>query len=286
MIMWMEQTIETTRGTFQYFTAGEGAPVAVTHHYSEFDERGNLFAAHFTEHFKVYLINLRGVGKSVLASKDDEYSFEQTVLDLEAIREALGYETWGFGGHSTGGMLALQYAIQAQQSLSFIVAGGASASYEYSMSEKSIYNHKNPDFARVREIMNSLSMPETPVEERRKLGYEWTLKSFVSEDKLKEMLKKPNSGKTVGNRLTYFREVEYQQMDFRPHLHKVQIPSYIYAGRFDSQCPVEFGIEIAEHIPNAKLTIFEQSNHFPFVEEEELFAEMITTAYKEQLQNV
>ena len=97
------------------------------------------------------------------------------------------------------------------------------------------------------------------------------------------MLKKPNSGKTVGKRLTYFREVEYRKMDFRPYLHNVQIPSYIYAGRFDSQCPIEFGMEIAEYIPNASLTIFEQSNHFPFVEEEELFAEMITMVYKEQL---
>ena len=176
--MWTEQRIETTRGVFQYFTAGEGAPVAVTHHYSEFDERGNLFAAHFTKHFKVYLINLRGVGKSVVAMREDDYSFEQTVLDLEAIREALGYETWGFGGHSTGGMLALQYAIQAQQSLSFIVAGGAAASYEYALSEKCIYNHKNPHFVRISEIMNLLSMPETPVEERKKLGYEWTLQSF------------------------------------------------------------------------------------------------------------
>ena len=284
--MWNEQTIDTARGTFQYFTAGEGAPVAVTHHYSEFDERGNLFAGQFTKHFQVYLINLRGVGKSVLASNDDEYSFEQTVLDLEAIREALGHEKWGFGGHSTGGMLALQYAIQAQQSLSFIVAGGAAASYEYAMSEKCIYNHKNPHFARVCEIMNLLSVPETPVEERRKLSYEWTLQSFVSEEKLQEMLKKPNSGKTVGNRLTHFRAVEVKKMDFRPQLHTVQIPSYIYAGRYDTQCPVEFGIEIAEHIPHAKLTIFEQSNHFPFVEEEVLFSEMISKVYKDNLQNV
>ena len=35
----------------------------------------------------------------------------------------------------------------------------------------------------------------------KQLGYEWDLMSFYSEETLKEALKIPNSGKTVGVRL-------------------------------------------------------------------------------------
>lgn len=49
------------------------------------------------------------------------------------------------------------------------------------------------------------------------------------------------------------------------------VPSYIYAGKYDAQCPLKFGVEIANLIPNAMFTTFEQSNHNPFSEEEEKF---------------
>lgn len=60
--MWEQNFIETERGAFEYYTAGEGEPLAITHLYMTFDERGNLFANPFTEYYKVYLINTRGAG--------------------------------------------------------------------------------------------------------------------------------------------------------------------------------------------------------------------------------
>ncbi len=273
--LWQQNLIETARGTFEYFKHGEGEPMAITHLYSEFDERGNAFANPFTTKFTVYLINLRGTVNSVRAQQDPEYSMVETVHDMEAIRKALHIEKWAFGGHSTGGMLALQYAVQAPNSITKLIAGGTAASYEYAMHKDCMYNHQNKNFHRVTEIMNLLSDQSTSKEDRQKLGYEWALFSYYSEDKLKEALKKPNSGKTVGPRLTYFRQVEYRDMDLREKLKDINIPSFIYAGRYDAQCPVNFGIEIAELIKNANLTIFEKSNHFPFLEEEEPFTELV-----------
>lgn len=46
------------------------------------------------KHYSVYLINLRGCGKSDQASSDEAYSMSGTVKDLEAIREALWLEKW------------------------------------------------------------------------------------------------------------------------------------------------------------------------------------------------
>lgn len=131
--------------------------------------------------------------------------------------------------------------------------------------------------------MDQLNDPTTPIETRRKLNYEWALMSYYSEDKLQDAMTKPNSGKPVGERLDYFRKVEYPTYDIREKLKNVPITSYIYAGRYDAQCPMKFGIEIAQLIPTASLTIFEESNHNPFSEEKEKFQEFVYGTIKEVL---
>jgi proline iminopeptidase len=275
MDVWKESMIETERGNFEVFEKGQGEPLAVTHLYSEFNRKGNWMAASFTEDYHVYLINLRGAGRSVQAINAGEYSMDETVKDLEAIREALNYEEWAFAGHSTGGMLALKYAIHYPGSLTKVIAGGAAASSEYGKDKDSIYCRDNPNFHRIMEIMALLNDPVTPVEVRQQVSYEWALMSYRSEAKLAESMKKPNSGKTVGPRLDYFIQHESPNYDIREQLKEIHVPSYIYAGRYDAQCPLRFGEEIAELIPGAKLTVFEESNHNPFSEEEDNFLEFV-----------
>lgn len=273
--MWIQKFIETKRGTFEVFEKGEGEPLAITHLYSEYDNRGNAFANPFTEYYRVYLINIRGAGNSVSALSEREYSMDETVLDLEAIREAIGIERWAFGGHSTGGMLALKYAVLNEVSLNKIVVSGAAASINYNTDIKSIYCQLNPNFNRIREIMNLFNDSELPVEERQKLSREWALMSFYHEESLAKAYEKPNSGKTVGARLDYFRKVDCQTFDVTEQLKQVTIPAFVSSGVYDAQCPYRYGVEIAELIPRATFTAFEQSNHYPFWEEELAFIEFV-----------
>ncbi|WP_188725379.1 alpha/beta fold hydrolase [Lentibacillus populi] len=273
--MWEQGFIETERGIFEYFTAGQGEPLAVAHLYMAFDKRGSLSANPFAKHYKVYLINTRGAGHSVNAENENQLSMKEIIKDLEVIRTALNIKKWAFAGHSTGGMLALQYALEAPSSLTKITAGCTAASKEYAEHKSCIYCSENKHFSRMIEIMELLNNPDTVQEERQKLGYEWALMSYYSEDKLIEAKKRPNSGHTVGKNLDYFRKVEVKNYDIRSQLKNIKLPTYIYAGRYDAQCPVEFGIEIAELITHSNLTIFEKSNHNPFIEEEEKFSEFV-----------
>ncbi len=273
--MWRQRFIDTDRGTFELFEAGQGEPLAVTHLYSEFNEQGNTFANPFTKFYRVYLINLRACGNSVKAEHEHAYSMEASVQDLEAIRNALGLEKWGFAGHSTGGMLALKYAILHPEALTKIIAGGAAASAAYGADPDSIYCPQNKHFARSITIMDKLNDLDTPIETRRQLNYEWARMSYYDVEKLKESLKQPNSGKTVGDRLDYFRKIECATYDLRDELPDVNVPSYIYGGKHDAQCPYKFGVEIANLIPTATLTTFEKSNHNPFTEEADKFLKFV-----------
>lgn len=42
MNRWRENLISTSRGNFEVFVKGEGEPLCVTHHYSEFNETGDV----------------------------------------------------------------------------------------------------------------------------------------------------------------------------------------------------------------------------------------------------
>ncbi|MFC0301228.1 alpha/beta fold hydrolase [Virgibacillus soli] len=273
--MWEQCLIKTERGRFEYFKKGTGDPLCVTHLYSEFNTNGNIFALPFTKHNTVFLVNLRGCGKSDNTSNPHDYSMDTAVKDLEAIRKALGFEKWGFAGHSTGGMLALKYAILAKERLTKIIAGGLCASAEYMRHPKSIYCKENPNHARVLEIIRLLGLNDTPLEERRALNKEWALMSIYDKSLYNDIVSRANSGKVVSARLDYFSYTELIDFDLRPLLPNVNVPAFIYCGRHDAQCPYVFSREAAMLMPNATMTTFEESNHNPFVEEEKEFERFV-----------
>lgn len=278
--MWEQKLIETIRGTFEYFVKGNGEPLAITHFYMAFNEKGNWFANPFTEHYQVFLINVRGAGNSPVIEMDEQMSLEEIILDLEAIREALHIPKWAFAGHSTGGMLALQYAVLNPQSLTKCICGCSAASKAYASHPNSIYCSENENFNRMIEIMEALNNPNTIQEERSKLSFEWAMMSFVSEEKLNYALTLPSSGRTIGRALDYFRKVVVKSFDLRKDLPTIQVDTYVFGGKYDAQCPIEFSCEIANLIPTSELTTFEQSNHNPFVEEEQAFMDFVKKTTK------
>lgn len=220
-------------------------------------------------------MNLRGCGNSTDDLSIYNYSMLDSARDLEAIREALGFEKWIFAGHSTGGMLALSYAIHHTNSLVHIIAGGLCASADYMQHPDSIYCTKNPHNLRIKEIIAMLRNPKSTLEERRAGNKEWSLMSLYTEESYEKMISRPNSGKTVSKRLDYFSYEELPTFDLRPQLPNVNVKAYIYGGVYDVQSPYEYAVEAANLMPNSVLQTFEYSNHFPFIEEEEEFKKFI-----------
>lgn len=275
--MWEQQLIKTDRGTFEVFVKGEGKPICITHHYSEFNANGNYFANPFAEHYQVFLVNLRGAGNSSPSESESEadLTMEETVRDLEAIRQSLEFEKWAYAGHSTGGMLGLVYGLNFPDSLTKVFISGAAASKNYMMHPGSIYCRENPNNPRLREIFKVLNNPDSTIEERRAVGREWSAMSLYRPEKRDEYYSKPNSGKTVPKRLNYFAYTEVQAFDLTEQLSSISVPAFIVCGRHDAQCPHDYSVEMAEGIPNSKLITFEESNHNPFVEEPERFTEAV-----------
>lgn len=272
--MFEAEIVETKRGNFEVLKRGLGEPLAFTHLYSEFNGYGNPMSQILSEHYSVYIINLRGAGHSDDKTDEFTYSMDDAVRDTEAIREALGIKKWAYSGHSTGGFLALKYAVMYPDSLTKIIAGGLCASYEYMKHPKSIYCDKNPNNKRMKEIFTRLRQPSATKEERIELSKEWIMMSLYRKEAYYDMLKKKESGRTLMDKIDYFT-AELPEYDVREELKDSSVKAYIYSGRHDAQCPHVFSDEAAQLMPNGYLTTFEYSNHSPDIEEEQKFKEFI-----------
>jgi proline iminopeptidase len=282
MNRWNKTLVNTSRGTFEIFMKGEGEPLCVTHLYSEFNETGDYFAEAFTKTNKVYLVNLREAGNSEKATESYQLSMLETIFDLEAIREALGFEKWGFAGHSTGGMLGIIYGIYFSTSLEFTVIVGAAAREYVTFSRDCIYNKAHPNFNRMQELIETLKRSDLSEEKRRELTIERTKLSLFKPEKYNELFTLTSSKKLSSTRLNYFNR-EVQLFDVTRKLKLVSSPSLIMCGQYDVQCPITYSKEMNEMIPNSKLVIFKKSNHYPFLEEAELFSTEYEVFLKEQV---
>jgi proline iminopeptidase len=54
-------------------------------------------------------------------------------------------------------------------------------------------------------------------------------------------------------------------------LGEITVPALVIVGRFDFITNVDMAEEMASHIPDARLEIFEESGHFALVEEPQKF---------------
>lgn len=277
-IMWTQQIINTKRGTFELFTKGNGEPLCITHHYSQFNETGDYFADVFTATHRVFLINLRDAGNSAKANSEKELSMIETVHDLEAIREALHLPIWHFAGHSTGGMLGLLYAITYPNSLQSLALAGAAAS-NYTETPFCIYHPAHPQFHYMQKLIENLKKPDLTSEERKELSTERTKLSLHNPENYNSYFCKPIKKTMSASRMNAFAN-EYPSFDLREHLSSIQTKTLIICGRHDVQCPIQYSIEMHKGIRNSIFIPFENSNHYPFLEEAAQFTSTTQTFYK------
>ncbi|WP_144480106.1 alpha/beta fold hydrolase [Cytobacillus oceanisediminis] len=276
MSYWETRIINTARGYFEVFVKGEGSPICVTHHYSEFNHTGDYFADTFTENNMVYLVNLKQTGNSSKANEAHELSMFDAVYDLEAIREALGYSQWSFAGHSTGGMIGVIYGIHCSKSLtSLIIVGAAARKYANSSSE-CIYHTDHPQFHRMQQLIETLKSTELTPSERERFSKERTKLSLFHPDKYDEYFTLGIYKKMSAPRMNFFIREE-MIFDVTRELEKISTHTLILSGRHDVQCPYSFSVEMSELIPGSQLIVFNESNHYPFLEEKLLFKQVIST---------
>ncbi|MBM7693929.1 proline iminopeptidase [Peribacillus deserti] len=269
-VLWENKIVTTKRGTFEIFIKGEGPPLCVTHIYSEFNVTGDMFANTFTQTNQVFLVNLREAGNSAKAEKAYQLSMIESVLDLEAIREALGFSSWHFAGHSTGGIIGLVYGFWTSASLNSLIVVGSAAREYSNYSSESIYHREHPQFTRMQELIELLKRDDLTEEERKAVTRERNKLSLFNPENYDYYFPSSIHKKMAASRMEFFNR-ELVIYDITRKLHMITVRTLILCGKYDVQCPLSFSEEIHSLIPDSVLKVFEQSNHYPFLEESTAF---------------
>jgi proline iminopeptidase len=226
---------------------------------------------------KFRLIFYDGVGRGRSGHADEnEYSIERDVADLEGLREALGITKWHIYGHSYGGVVAQQYALSHQDKVHTLILSNTMHSGEmwqhgcdnFYNEIKNQYPESWKDIERSAKSSHNSSIPQAPniSVPTMPLIYFYDISN----------LKKLKSDSVPWNDDVYYsivgRDVltlrhELKNLDFRPYLKKLKMPTLILVGRFDRMALPRYQLQYTNYAPHAEIYIFEKSGHFPFLEE-------------------
>jgi proline iminopeptidase len=254
--------------TVEVLEAGAGAATFVcTHPY--LDTTGPHPAGALTDALadagRTFYLVPRGTGGSDPEDDPAKLGVMQTVEDLDAVRTALGIESWVVCGASTGGMTAVEYACRYPAATRGFVSVGGAASWKFLEDPACIYNPAHPEAWREEEARLALDGSEDA--NRR-----WIMTVLELSLERTDLLERMAARSTIsGPRLERVREELIGRWDREDDLTGLEMPALIACGRHDTQCPIAASLLMAERLPAARLAIFEHSNHFPYEEEPDAF---------------
>ena len=231
-----------------------------------------------------------GRGKSDRAKSSDQYSFKEDVDDIEGLRKALGLDRWDILGHSYGGLVAQQYALDYPNSVNKLILISTFYSGEMWQENDNSSNH---------EIRNQYPEVWEKVMKLRNKGESSSSKEHINAYSVPSGLlyfyDASNAYKVRSDSLIMNTDVYYQiagkdadflisgdigPLDFREKLKNLNMPILILEGRFDRISIPRFSIKYKDYAPHAEFVMFEKSGHEPFVEEPEKTFKAITDFLK------
>lgn len=257
-----------------------------------------------SERMKVVIFDQSGVLRSEAIAENESYSMEYQIEMIEEMRQLLGIEKWSILGHSYGGMLAVLYADIYPNSIHKVILECPSLCFEDSAKSTAEY---------LSEYINSLDKKPaadlcekikcTDYQDKTEVVFDlMTLLDYVTDRKLRNYLygisyeEYQTSMDTTditdemwskGER-HLMKLLETQPMPdgslhkgmrmtdtFLPILTKITAPMLLIRGKYDPVCTKEQAEYIVNNAQNVTLAVFEESGHFPRIEEAKKYTDTV-----------
>ncbi|MFQ6128264.1 MAG: alpha/beta fold hydrolase [Thermoplasmata archaeon] len=223
----------------------------------------------------IYL-NPRGIGRSSKITSPSDCSMDSIVSDMERLRKHLGFEKMAVMGHSAGGFAALKYAVRRPENLTALVLIGTAANTDF---EKDFNNLARTDkrIARIHEEMRKPSKQEMTKEELMRRNLLLVLSVYFKdfEPFRREFEETLSNSRMSPDHLRYHQQADLPKYDVLSDLGGIPCPALIIAGKHDPICPPKFSKVMNDALSEARIMVFENSGHWPFIEEKEKFAESV-----------
>lgn len=217
----------------------------------------------------------RASGRSA-TSPHNVYTLPILISDLEALRASLGAEKLALIGQSFGGTLALEYAAAYPERVSAVVfvAGLWDVALQCRLRNRTLAERAPDAYARVRTAAESDDCLEfrafADANEHTAYSNAIMFPDSVVRLRMEEVERAhgiKNTG-TLGGGLFRSGLGSYRFAAFD----RLTMPVLVIAGRHDGTARPEGLRELANRLPAATFTVFENSGHFVYLDEPERFA--------------
>lgn len=266
----------TVDGIRQVYHVAGGGPVLVAHAGGPGIDHGYLRSADLEKHFTVVYLEPVGTRDSGPYPEDATYVGTYAHL-LGAVIDHLGVPRVHLLGHSHGGFVTLQYAIDHPDRVAGLALYSTSPTtgdefWDTMRDNATAFPEQHPDRPEAAEVLDWMTFQSTTDEE--------------------------HSAALRGLMPLYFadfwgeRHAEYAAMraavrawrvendgvpfDCRVELPEVTAPTVIICGRHDFICGPVWAAMLHNGIPGSRLVMLENSGHFGQIEEPEAFTEAVT----------
>lgn len=260
------------RGTEIYFDIA-GMQLAPVKH--DFVERPVLFMLHggpggdhlrykqrsleLQDCAQLIFIDHRGSGRSKKTRAKD-YTLENNIEDIEALRKHLGLTQMSILGTSYGGIVAQGYAVRYPKQVEKLILVATAPSFHFLKEAKAILSQKGnqQQIKAASKLFNGTFKNSKDV-----AAFFKTMDSLYSEAAKKKKTAAFGKLKTIWSHEALnlgFKDF-LRDFDFRPALKKITCPTLILAGKEDWICPPSQSKELAKCIPHADLHIFKNCSH-------------------------
>lgn len=200
----------------------------------------------------------RGVGQSDRVEAPAEYTMEVTARDAATVADSLHVDRSVVVGHSSGGAVALTYALAHPARVSHLILVSTAATWTQGGT-------------------GSADVPYPATEDEMRQQFDASIPIAVNEPRrlsraMAELLPRMRFSP---ERFRWTGEVEDASYDLRNRLDEIRMPVLVVHGRQDRIVPVVQGEELHRRIAGSRLAVLDSCGHWPFVERRAEFVELI-----------
>ncbi|WP_373495663.1 alpha/beta fold hydrolase [Aquiflexum sp.] len=234
------------------------------------------------EDYQLIFFDQRASGRSSGVEDTTRITMTQFVEDIESIRKYFRLSKVNVLGHSFGGLIAMYYASTHPNAINKVLLIDSSpASWEpffpmlnLAISERETEADKE-ELAKIRSLRPNIQ-PST-MEKYFKIYF----RPFFNNSQLSEDLSLGVTEQWVSNYMVTYPRImkSLGKHNILDKLSSIIAPTLIIHGK-DSVIAVESAQEIANRIPNCRLTILKGVGHFPYIEAPKEFADAIKAFVK------
>jgi proline iminopeptidase len=258
-----------------YHTHGQGRPMLLMHGGLGLDHTAMppTFDALGDEYTLIYYDH-RGNGRSARPASFDGITHDTWADDADALRAQLGYDRIIVFGHSYGGFLAQEYALRYGDHLAGLILCCTAPAIDYmDVVQANALARGTP--AQLAALTVAFSRPLADETEWRATWRTLMPLYFKHYD--------PQVGAAM-DAATIYSAAAWNHVNANclpvfntlARLGEIDVPTLVISGAVDwITPPAQGGERLRAGIPNAELVVFEESGHWPFLEESERFQQVV-----------